>query len=264
MKKAELLKEVVNFRTLLAGAFVLIIGAFMLYCSNSQTFWTNRQPLQSLVRDLGSLMCVSVVISLLWHLWASRAFLDEVLAQTKIADDVRRAGITGVSATFHEEIPWGKLFQDVTHFDIFFAYGRTWRNTYAESLRNVAQRERAHIRIVLPDPEDQQTVAELAKRFDYSKEELIKLIKEAEADFRSLRPTEDSKGTSVSLWFLPYAPQFTFYRFDSTAVLALYTHRRERIGVPTFIVEKGGSLYHFIKEDFKSMVKDGGLARRVF
>jgi hypothetical protein len=205
-----------------------------------------------------------VVVTLLWELFGKRAFVDEVLAKAQISRAITFAGIIKITDSFHYDIDWKALFQSVNKLDIFFAYGRTWRHTHIQELQELAKREGARVRVVLPDPEDEHTVFELARRFGYSSEELRKLIEEATEDFRCLRSWGiEGKGARIEIWYLPATPQFSFYRFDRIAILALYPHRRERAPVPTIVCEMGGTLYDFICKEFEAMIRPDGLARLV-
>lgn len=122
-----------------------------------------------------------------------------------------------------------------------------------------ALRRSARIRVVLPDPEDEQTVLELAHRFNYESEDLVRYIREAVAFFDELRAL--SSDTDVQVWFLPAAHQFSFYIFGPTAVVALYSHRRQRVPVPTLVCEEGGWLYDYVAKEFDAMIGADGLAR---
>lgn len=260
--KVKLLIERVNLRTILVALVIVVLGVILLYLSN-QDFWTGYEAWQVVVRDIGGLLIVTVAITLLWELWAKRAFLDEVLVKVRMADEVKLAGLVRVTDSFHRGIDWDPLFHSVNKLDIFFAYGRTWRSTHTEELREVAARKGARIRIVLPDPDDVQTVSELARRFNSTPEKIKQLIKEAETDFRNLRHISAGNGAQIGIWFLPATPQFSFYRFDHIAIFALYSHSRERVPIPTFVVEMGGTLYDYIRKEFEAMIRPGGLARPV-
>jgi hypothetical protein len=259
----KLLKERVTLRTLLVAFVVASLGIGLLYAAAHKDWWKNYEVWQTVVQNVGSLLLVTVVITILWELWGKRAFLDEVLAKAQVSKEIAFAGITKITDSFHHDIDWRSYFRTVNKLDIFFAYARTWRNTYTQELQEVASREDARIRVVLPDPENEQTVIELARRFNYTPEELRTLIREAETQFRSLRSSIGAKGAHIDIWFLPAAPLFTFYRFDRIAILALYSHCRERVPVPTFVCEMGGTLYDYIRKEFEAMIRQGGLARLI-
>jgi hypothetical protein len=46
---------------------------------------------------------------------------------------------------------------------------------------------------------------------------------------------------------------FSLYRFDSTILVALYTHRRGRQDVPMLVSSKGGSLYEFFASELEEI-----------
>lgn len=259
----KLIKEKVNLLTLLAALIIAVIGIGCLYISAQKDWWQGYEVWQTVIQQLGGLLFVVVTITVLWELWGKRALLDEVLAKAQISKEIMVSGITKITDSFHYEIDWRSYLREVNKLDIFFAYGRTWRNTYIHELQEVASRDGARIRVVLPDPEDDQTVSELARRFDYTTEDLTELVREAEVYFRNLRSSAGARGAQVDIWFLPAAPHFSFYRFDRTAIMALYTHRRERAPVPTFVCEMGGTLYDYIRKEFDAMIRPDGLARHV-
>jgi len=257
------IKERVNLRTLLIALGIAFTGIGFLWISANDNWWKSCKVWQTVLQNIGALLVVTVAISLLWELYGKRAFLDEVLAKAQISKELTFAGITKITDSFHHDLDWKTYFLTVNKLDIFFAYARTWRNTYTEELQKVASREGARIRIVLPDPEDKQVIAELARRFKYTDGEMKKLIREAETFFRNLSNSAGANGAQIDIWFLPAAPYFSFYRFDRVGILALYTHRRERSPVPTFVCEMGGTLYDYIRKEFEAMITEGGLAKCV-
>lgn len=259
----KLIKEKVNLRTILVALVVAIIGIGMLYISAREDWWKNYKVWQTVLQNVGALLMVTVALGLLWELYGKRSFLDEVLSKAQISKEISFAGITKITDSFHHELDWKTYFRTVNKLDIFFAYGHTWRNTYNEELQKVASRKGARIQIVLPDPEDRQVIVELARRFNYSDDEMKRVIMEAETYFRNLSKSVGDNGAQIDIWFLPAAPLFSFYRFDRVGILALYTHRRERVSVPTFVCEMGGTLYDYIRKEFKAMISEGGLAKCV-
>jgi hypothetical protein len=245
---------------IIVGAFVVAaLGILCLYFA-SEGIW------KDLFRELGSLLFVSATITVVWELLGKRAFLDEILAKVEISQEIKFSGICQITDTFHDEaIDWKHYFKKCIKLDICFAYGHSWRGHYAEELRNFASREGNRVRVVLPDPDHEETVMELARRFNYTPQRLVGAIREAESYFGSLRPPEGAKGATIDIWFLPLALVFSFYRFDDIAIIAFYTHRREQVSVPTFVCETGGTLYDFVRAEFNAMIGEGGrsaLARK--
>lgn len=255
----KLLKERVNLRVLLSAIVIALIGLGFILASLS--WWQDYPVRQALSREAGALLLVSGVITFLWDLLGKRALLDEVLAKAQLSRDIDEAGVSRITGTFQsDELDWASYFRNVTNLDIFVSYARSWRNTHLEDLKQVARKKNSCIRVVLPDPEDEQTMLELSRRFAYDTDHLVNLIEEAKVDFEQLR---SSSGGSVEVWFLPVAQTFSFYIFDQIAVIALYTHRRERLPVPTLVCDKGGWLHAYVREEFDAMVDGTSLARLV-
>lgn len=260
--KVKLLIERVNLRTILVALGVGGLGVILLYLS-ARDFWIGHEAWQVVVRNIGGLLVITVAITLLWELWAKRAFLDEVLAKVRVAEEIKLAGVVRITDSWHRDVDWESLFRTVKKLDIFFAYGHTWRSNNDRQLKEVATRKDARIRVVLPDPEDELTVSELTRRFNYTSKKLRELIREAEMYFRNLKSVSGNNGAQIDIWFLPAAPQFAFYRFDRIAVFTLYSHSRERTPVPAFVVEMGGTLYDYIRKEFDAMIRPGGLAKLI-
>ena len=254
-----LLKERVNFLVLLAAIGVAFIGLGFILAS---ILWLQDYPVwQALSREAGALLLVSGVITLLWDLLGKRALLDEVLAKAQLSRDIDEAGVSRITDSFQsEKLDWASYFRAGNNLDLFVSYARSWRNTHLEELRRLARKKNARIRVVLPDPEDEQTVLELSRRYDYAPDRLVSLIEEAKVEFDRLR---SPSGASVEVWFLPVAQTFSFYIFDQIAIIALYTHRRERLPVPTLVCDKGGWLHEYLRKEFDAMADGTGLARLV-
>jgi hypothetical protein len=213
---------------------------------------------------LGGGVFVIASVSLIWDLFIRRDFLQEILEKAKISTDINFWGIEKITDSFHEEIDWKSLIQNSNKIDIFFAYGRTWRGAHEIDLRQAAENKDVRFRVVLPDPDNHQIVSELARRFVLTPEEVKRRIEEAATFFKTLNRKQNEAGAAIEIWYLPESPVFSFYRFDSTTILALYRHKKERGSVPTIVCKKGGSLYEFIKQEFDVMINPTApMARRI-
>lgn len=260
----KLLQERVNLRICIVALVIAGIGILLLFVvTANNNFWVNHKTWQAVIQQIGGLLLVTVVITLLWEFIGKRAFLDEILAKANISKELGFAGITQITDSFHQKLDWSTYFRSVNKLDIFFAYGRTWRNTHLEELQKVVARRDTRIRVVLPDHEIDYVVQELARMFNSDPASLKASIVEAEEYFRALRNSALTNGAKVDIWFLPAAPHFSFYRFDRIAIMALYTHRKDRAPVPTFVCEKDGTLYDYIRQEFDAVVKPDGIGRHV-
>lgn len=239
-------RQLTTLQTLLAAGAVAALGTVLLYLGGRDDLWGHRKGLQTLLTALGSAFIVSVALGALWELVGKRAFAREILETARTSADVESAGLARIGSRYLDDPDWEQLFRGVRKLDIFVAYARTWRNSNLTRLRSVAKRPDARIRLYLPDP-----VQLLADRFNQDREQLIAAITEARQEFEGLsRPG----GAEITVHYRQGDVLFSCYRFDSTAVITLYSHGRERIGtVPTLVVTEGGSLYQYVRDELRAI-----------
>jgi hypothetical protein len=233
---------------ILGLCFVVIGGLSMWWSGTSE--WKSNGQVQAFLGQVGGLLLAIGLLAVAWDLFGRRSLADEVLAKAGLSADIVRAGIVRVTDQYLAEVEWASLFQNVTRLDIFVAYGATWRHTHQASLQQVARRPGTRIRVFLPDPEDARTVEVLAERFHIEPDALIAKINEAIQEFRSLAV---AGGATVEMWLHAGDAVFSCYRFDSKAVLTLYSHGQERrTQVPTFVID-GGELFDFVYNELTAI-----------
>lgn len=256
-------KEVTTLRSWIIVIISAILGGVCLFLSTYpglMSIWSDKKSLQQLVFGLGFFLLAPIAIGILWELFIRRAFVDEIINKLRIAEEVRLAGIVGYTDNFNSGIDWGSYFKDANKIDILFTYGTTWRNMNEGNFGEFINRGGV-IRVVLPDPDDGNTVSELARRFYYTEEQLHTRINEAIQFFRELKlGKSDAK---IDVWLLNKPLLFSFYKFDNTTIMALFRHGPGRGGVPTIIARSGGRLYDFVSAEFDEMIKENGLARKL-
>ena len=243
-------RERTNLRVVLMALFVAISGVGLIYYAELRH---DRPTLHTVLRDLGSILVVTVAVALLWELFARRALLAELLDATRLAEEIQASGIIGVSQHWYKDIPWLPLFKSVHHLDIFFSYSDKWRNAFSEEIRAFAARGNGRVRIVLPDPESSEIVAALSRRFDRDPDQVRGHILEAKEEFERLLSRSAHPEFEWSIWYLPKEPVFSCYRFDDVAILSLYRHRKEG-GVPTLILKRGGAFFEFLYAEYRAFV----------
>jgi hypothetical protein len=243
-------KHVSTLTHLLISIAVAAVGVVLLYFGGRNSLWEQHRGLQALVNSLGGLLVVSVAVAGLWELWGKRSFVREILETARTSTDVEAAGVVRIGTNYVEDPDWEDLFRGVRKIDIFFAYGRTWRNNNLTRLRTVAASPDARIRVYLPDPGDTDTLKPLMSAFNMTRADLVRAIGEARQAFQSLR---QPGGADIQVWFRKGEASFSCYRFDRAAVITLYSHGRERTNVPTIVCRDGGSLYEFVRAEFRAL-----------
>lgn len=79
------------------------------------------------------------------------------------------------------------------------------------------------------------------------------MIEEARAFFQHQKEKAKGKG-EVEIYFSAIVPLFTFYRFNSKAVFALYNHRVGKEPVPTVVCDNEGFLFRYITAEFEGIL----------
>lgn len=245
----QLIKETVNLRTALIIFFCIGVGLGLTWlAAHDLEWWGGRTTLQAFCRDLGSVLTMTAALTLIWELFNKRAFLKEVNAKANLSFHLAAAGITHVTESFQDEtIDWKEYFQQAKSLTIFAGYARTWRTNQLSKIKTFLGKN-GQITVILPNPDNQQIIAELARRYSKTTQQLESLIRESADEFIKLRSKKRGKG-KVTIKFVDATPQYSFYLFDQTAVLALYDHNPDdRAPVPTLICQDGNVL-RFIKGD---------------
>lgn len=258
-------KERTSLRTALIAISVGLMGIILIAIAANADWLIAHPSWQTPIKDLGSLLFASVAVALLWELFARRAFQEELMLAANIAEDVRAAHLLNITDNFMSGIKWEELFRNSDTLTIFFSYGNPWREYYEKELLKLATRHDTHIQLMLPDPTNEDVVSELSRRFGEPKTSIKDGVLTTEKEFKKL--FNKAQGShKFSIWYLSFAPVFSYYIFDEVVVLTLYKHRRGRVfTIPAFVFEKDGKLYKFIKEEHEAIMDESNeLAKQVF
>ncbi len=226
---------------------LVVLGAILLFAA-AKIEKSTTAAVYTTVREVGALVFAAGILSVGWELLGRRALTDEVLSAAELSSDVKNAGLKRI-ATHYLDVNWDALLSEANHVDLFFAYARTWRNTHATGLRRLVARKGTHLRVVLPNRDNEALMTQLAAKFSYSAEELRNLIDGAEQDFANLSRQAAADAT-VELHRTDEFPVFSYYRLDRRYFAVLYSQAPGRVDVPTFECEQGGTLAGFFRVQF--------------
>lgn len=263
------MKDITNLRTLLVSGALLLVGVFFLFLSEKLTYEQGYLWVKSLISNFGGLLVATLSITILWELFSKRSFLDEILERTGLADDVRSAGLRGISVNPVKGPDFTKLIREAERLDIFVCYANTWRASHEADLRYLASKRKARIRLIVPDPEDMEIMRDLARRFNAASDQVMsQRIKDAIQDYKTLFASAGNPDLDFSVWVHHENPVTSFYRFDRLAVVTLYKHARGRGNVPTFVAERYGTLYSYVEAEIDALIAGGTerapLATKIF
>ena len=255
--RLRLLQEIVSLRTVLIVVLLGIFGAVLLFFVSAKTEWCERHQITGiLLTQLGGLLIVTATITTIWELVGKRAFAEEVLETANLSRELAEAGITKVFGSFHvREIDWIEFFETAGEIDLLFLYAHSWRSSRRVELRTFLSASRRRLRVILPDPSNDEVMAPIATNCDMTVEKLKERVEEARDEFARLAELASSNGSVVEIWFLQTVPTFSFYCSNRLLILALSTNRKEKANVPTFVCRKPGTVYKYIQEELAGMLE---------
>lgn len=262
-------REITNLRTYVVSGGIFIFGTILLICAEQFNYPNGYLWLKSVVSNFGALLVASVSIAMLWELFSKRSFLDELLAKTGLAEDLRNVGLAGISLNPVRGPDFPKLIRSAERLDIFVCYANTWRANFENDLKQLATKKNCRIRLIVPNPDNKVVMEELAKRFSAnSSEAMTGRVQQAITEYKALFASVNNNTLDFSVWIHDETPLTSFYRFDRFAVVTLYKHAGGRGDTPTLIAERGGSLYSFLENEVDAMITGihphQALATRIF
>jgi hypothetical protein len=242
-------QESTTLMAILVGAGFVVLGIACLWIS-AYTEENHYLKTASVLREMGAFALIGSALGLWWEIVGKRKYTDELFAKIGMARHLVSAGVGTITMSFNDDqIDWTNLFGQSSTLDIWVAYANTWRNKNIDKIRALLARNDSKIRIILPDPDDENLMAQLAARFSKDADGLRDNILETVNEFRALA-VEPAK---LEIHFAPKSPLFTFYVFNNFAVLAFYNHRDGKLSVPTFVCNHEGTLYQYLSNEFAGL-----------
>lgn len=232
---------------------LFVIGLFLIWANGEDTWLSVTHPAISFfLKEMGGIIAASGLVAIIWEISIKRTFFNEVMEKVGLASDVDKAGLTGVTMRFYQDIDWAALLKNTKKLDIFFTYGSTWRHINTVQLSELANHG-VSIRVVLPDADDEALMIQLGNRYGYDKDEMKRRIVGAKTD---LHEKFNGSPSDFKLYRTKTAPLFDIYKFDDVAVITMFKHRRDRVPVPAFQLKRGGELYDFADSEIKAFFDD--------
>lgn len=248
----RLFEERVTLHNRVVAIFIGIIG-FALIAAATRVEEAKYHKISIVMEESGAALFISGVLAVLWELGGKRRFADEILAKANMSRDLSEAGIDVVAFFKDKRIDWEQLFKNASRLDIFVSYAHSWRNTYSERIDQLLTDKDAKMRVILPDPDNEEVLKALGSRFDLQPAVVRQEITEAMRFFESRKKKASCKGI-VEIYLTQLIPLFTFYRFNGKGVFSIYNHSKEQIPVPAFVCNKDGFLFEFLSKELNGIL----------
>ena len=218
-----------------------------------------NEVVRPILNNLGSLIFATSLLALIWELFVRRHFVQEILEKVGTHQSVVESGMLVATLDF-QDIKWSKYFEKSRNLDIYFAYGRTWRGHNAQHLKKLSLQEKSIVRVILPDVDDDNLIANLSIRFGYTNDKTRDEILNSAKDFFEIFSGKKAK---FELYYCKRDPMYSMYLFDYEGVFSMYKLKKERGNIPSFVLKEGGELYGFLREEFNYLVDNSEFSRRV-
>lgn len=252
-RRWQLNHKITTQSTFSLAALLFVFGIGLRYWVGSPYWIINNEIVIELLKEISDLVAAAGLVAIIWELSIRRTFFNEVMEKVGLATDVDKAGLISVTTRFYQDVDWQNLFRNTERLDILFSYGGTWRGLNTLELSNLANRG-ASIRVLLPNPTNENLMAQLGERYNATSQTIVNRITEAEGDFRDKFSGEHAANLEVR--YINNAPVFDIYQFTDVSILTLFSHRRGKTSVPALIVRKDGTLFNFIQEEFEAILDD--------
>ncbi len=233
------------------GTIFVLAGIGLLYLSFVLEGSHGPSAPDSALREIGALLFVTGALGVFWDLRGRRALTRELLAAAALSSDITNAGLRRI-ATHYLDVEWDNLLEGAGHVDLFFAYARTWRAAHATALRRLVARDGTRLRVIVPDRDNAGLMEQLSAKFRYSAADLVRHIDDAESDVANLQRQAAGQAV-VELRRTAEFPVYTYYRFDRSCFVVLYSQAPGRVEVPAFECEQGGFLCGFFRGQFEAL-----------
>lgn len=168
--------------------------------------------------------------------------------------------------TLQERLPWHRvemfqhldprfreLIRTADEFQSCYVHSRRWRENHGDLLRDCLRSGKLKRAVFfLPNITDEEFIRDLAGRFD-DEPAIPGMIFDAFIWAKSLI---DSFGERVRLSLFSKVPSYSFYRFNSAAIVAFYNLARARKPVPAIEARQGDQVWEYLQRDLSDFEKE--------
>ena len=195
---------------------------------------------------ISSTIATVILANVLWEVIAKENFAKSLLKQVEISENIAKSGIDAIYVDFRE-IDWKKEFDNTKSFTAAFIYAYSWRSNNDSIIRAFASKEsrRKKMKIIVPDPEIDEIMSDLDRRFNFEKGETRRRVEDCIKYYSEL---------GVAVYVFEGTLQSSYYLMDKVAVMSFFTHSKEKGTVPALRASKTGNMYKYINGDLQAML----------
>lgn len=144
------------------------------------------------------------------------------------------------------------LIGSATTMTLYFIHSRRWRENHDAAIKAFLGRSGVTLEAFLPDLENHELMFSLGRHFEDGP-----LIPALVADaYRYFARLARDFGKPVHVWLFGRYPTYSFYKFDTRAVIALYSNSTAKKELPAFEITTDGLLGRFLVADTEDLKKE--------
>jgi len=148
-----------------------------------------------------------------------------------------------------------QLFQTTNEISLFFIHSRSWRENHHDLLTKFLNKKSSKLTAFLPNFLNKELVKIFVENFDDGIY-IEGLIKDAVRFFVLLQKRHPKK---VEIKLCNFYPTYSFYKFDTNAIIALYPTTPRKKNVPTFEIKGDKGFWEFFIDDYNVLVNQAEL-----
>lgn len=170
---------------------------------------------------------------------------NEIVKALEVLPDFQRLGVTEIG--FFEDFvaSFPASIDSSLSLTTMFIHSRRWRENNNAVLNKFLLKERAKITAFLPDLKNKILIDEIKSHFDDG-DHLEFFISDAYRYYIQLKSRFPEK---IEVRCFSLYPTYSFYKFDDTAIIAMYTNTTKRRSVPTINITSKGEFWNFLGDD---------------
>lgn len=163
-----------------------------------------------------------------------------------------QAGIirVGPFAGFYQRFE--ELIRGSSRLVLYFIHSRRWRENHDAAIKAFLGRTGTTLELFLPDLENHELMFSLSRRFEDGPLTPTLVVDAYKYCIRLAR----EYGKPADVWLFGRYPAYSFYQFDQSAVLALYSNTAAKKDLPAFEVDAEGLLGRFLATEIDGLRRE--------
>lgn len=169
----------------------------------------------------------------------------------ELRSNKRRSGLRVERIEFFEDVVFERYFYSARSITTFFIHSRRWREDHATLIREFLARKGTQMTAFLPQHGD-PILHEVFRRNFTDGPQIPSLVEDACCFYADLQKEFPGR---VKLLCVKNYPTYSFYKFDDSAIVAMYPTTSRKKSVPSFHIKPGSALGAFVNDDIERLAE---------